>query len=264
MAFPAYRRSHRSTNGRAIALFASDPLGAGNTKLIANLGVTPILFYDVRQNLTVAGGTASSLADVSGKGTYGAALAQATQAKQPTWNGTVLSFDGVTDFLLSTAAIPGLDLSGPLTMAVVMDSTAPANKAVVCVGQADGTGQNWTPGSGTSTTPVHFTTLQSGNAAGPDSGVALGGGLRLVLAYLNAATPATTIEVPSQALVSDATPGVALTAGNKSFSLGATAIGGAIGALTFRAALCFAGNYTAAQRDALKTWATTYHAAVLA
>src|SRR6185312_15810415 len=125
-----WKQNHHWTTSGAPA----DPLGAGNTQLLSNLAVTPKAFYDVRKNITQASGAVSSLADVSGAGTYGPALVQATPANQPTWDGTTINFDGLaspnSDFLLSTSAIAGLDLSTQLTVALVLDLQA-AGSAVV-------------------------------------------------------------------------------------------------------------------------------------
>lgn len=235
-----------------------DPLGAGNTKLLSDLGVTPLSFWDVRRNLTVSGGTASSLADVKGDGTYGPALVQATGAKQPAWDGTTLTFDGVAQYLVSASAISGVDLSAEMTIAIVEDAETSSGKVAWQISDATDT-----PYWRRITTTV-FRCVTSADTNGGISAAATGtGNLRLVLSTINAAAVNVSVEVPTTAKVVH-TSGVAMTSGNRSFSIGGEPDGLALAPLRFRAALIWAGGYTTAQRDTLKTWATTYHGAVLA
>lgn len=241
-----------------------DPLGAGNTALIgaSGLNVTPLAFYDVRKNITLATGV-SSLGDVSGAGTYGPALVQATTTQQPTWNGTTINFDGSTQWLLSATSVAGLLLSNALTVALVADvSGAAGGTAFYEVG-------------GPSRTPHLFVTRQSAtpfdwqvnvdngrSATPPLAGTTAA--VRLAIASVSGgASPTVSLEVPTVAKVTSPT-GPAESSAACSIALGATVTGVALAAIKFRALIAWSGGYTTGQRDTLETWATTYHGAVMA
>jgi len=108
MAFPAYRRSHRSTNGRAIVLFASDPIAS----LIAALGGNSIVLgaYAANKGVTLVSGAVSQWDDARGPVGFGPSLAQATTTKRPLLTGGAIVFDGVDDNLMS-ADVSLFDLS---------------------------------------------------------------------------------------------------------------------------------------------------------
>ena len=242
----------------------ADPLGAGNTALISasGLNVTPLAFYDVRKNLTVAGGTASSLADVSGVGTYGAAIVQATQADQPAWDGTVLTFGGAT-FMLTGSAITGLDLSGTLTVALVADVPSLSGGVAVAIGAASGGTPSWNVVESVSGV---FNTRTNNDVGGVNSTAATGtGNIRLIIASLitSGSNNTVSIEIPTTAKVSGGSA-TKLAAGGGFLALGGTTAGAQRIATRFRALIAWSGNYTTGQRDTLKTYATTYHGAVLA
>lgn len=236
---------------------ATDPLGAGNTALIAAVGVTPLGFWDVRRNLTLATGV-SSLADVKGDGTYGPALVQATGTSQPAWDGTYLTTNGTT-FLKSASTITGADVSTQLTALFIGDWGATAGKVP------------WELGNGTVfwrgliNTGLVFRVTTSTNGTGAISTAATGtGNVRVVAMTVNvSATDAETIEVPATAKVTSGTS-TALASTVGSLTLGGTFAGTAGSAIKFRAFLLWAGGYTAGQLATVVTWAQTYHAAVLA
>lgn len=240
---------------------AVDPLGAGNTALIAALGVTPLGFWDVRKNMTLNGGNVSQLADVSGAGTYGPALAQANATVQPAWDGTVINTTGSgtsgggTDWMQTTGAF---DLSTALTFVLVADQAGLVGKVAADIStSADATNFRYIVGSGSL-----FHVSSSGNGTGATSTAQTGtGNIRLAIATL-ATNGTVTIEVPTTAQATHA--GTAIASGSAAFTLGATFAGTAGLATRFRAALIWAGSYTTAQRDTLKTYATIYHGAVLA
>jgi hypothetical protein len=72
------------------------------------------------------------------------------------------------------------------------------------------------------------------------------------------------VEVPNGSASANTGSGVGPeAAGSNLIALGAATGGGSAIAIRFRAILIFAGLYTTAQRDALKTWATTYHGVTL-
>lgn len=242
-----------------------DPLGAGNTALIAALGVTPLGFWDVRKNLTSAAGAVSSLADVSGAGTYGPALVQATGAKQPAWDGTTINFDGVSQYLLSATTVTGLDLSTPLTSVLIADVQSTTNARIAAViGAAAAGAPNWRV-PGVVTGPLLNTTGDKSNSktstTAPGTGEILAIFCRI---NVHAGTAVVEIEVPPAAIGSSGSGSGAEASGNQLAALGALTSGVSPCALRFRAWLAWAGGYTAGQRDTVKTWAQTYHGAVVA
>jgi len=242
---------------------SGDPLGAGNTALLSNLAVTPLAFYDVRKNLTLNGSNVSSLGDVSGAGTYGPALVQATSGNQPPWDGTTINFSGGAggDYLLAGSTVAGLDLSTHLTMVLVADIQSTTTGAFAAVvGAAAAGNPQWR--IDTLTGPVIGVNDQSTSKA---STVAPGSGnIRLIISNVNVvATGSVGIEIPNTAFVFSGSS-TAMAAGNQFIAIGAATSGSAPCALRLRAFLAWAGTYTTAQRDTLKTWATTYHSAVLA
>ena len=105
------RRYQRRRFGGAV-----DPLGAGNTKLLSDLGITPVAFHDVRK--LGASGAIASLPDVSGGMTYGGPLTQGTGGNQPTFDGTYLNFNGSGQCLVGSA-MAALTLSAPVTLALI-------------------------------------------------------------------------------------------------------------------------------------------------
>lgn len=259
-AWRAWKHDHHWAAGGGAP---ADPLGAGNTALIgaSGLNVTPLAFYDVRKNLTVASGTASSLADVSGVGTYGPALNQATQAAQPTWDGTTLNFDGVNDFMLSASTVTGLDISTIITMVLVADiQTTVTSKTAAAIGASGGVSPFFVIRTVTGPLVQVASSHQShSSTVAPGSG-----NIRLIIATINvAATDSVAIEIPTAA-AGNSGSGTAETSGNQLIALGAATSGAsAFCSIRFRAFLAWAGSYTTGQRDTLKTWTTTYHGAVL-
>lgn len=266
-----YRVAILSRRRRKNLVASVDPLGAGNTALLgaSGLDVTPFGFWDVRRNLTIVSGTASALGDVKGDGTYGPALAQATAANRPAWDGTTLNFDGVNDSLLSQSAIPGLDLSlNPCayTDVIVADVGATAIKVVGSIGAASGT-PAWSQEvrTGPLWQGVSDVLSTSGSVALPTPG-----SVRLFLTTFSyTTTPTKKMSMNAQVL-----PGAMSTnaggavgpegAGNCFVSLGALLTGGANAVLRFRARLILPGILSAGQVTTLATWANTYHLAVTA
>lgn len=243
----------------------ADPLGAGNTPLLAALGVTPLVFRDVRRNLTVAGGVVSSLADVKGDGTYGPAWVQPTGTKQPTWDGTTINCDGVDDFLVSAAATPGVDLSLPLTFVdVVIAPTNVAGKAGAEIGPSGGIVAPYVLFDVQGTTAFFAAQNSASGGTRVASTAATGtGDVRLVIYTINVAGAGIlTVEVPSTAKVTGSLGGV-LAAGAQFDSIGASTSGSAPTAMHFRARLIWSGGYTPAQRDVLAAYAVARHNAVL-
>lgn len=263
---------HGDTHGRSLGMLApvvpADPLGAGNTALQTALGVTPLGWWDVRQNLTTASGAASSLADVKGDGTYGPALVQATGANQPTWDGTTLNFSGAVtpnnQFLVSASAATGLDLSTQLTVALIVDGQTATTTAVLAnIGAAAG-GSPWWRVSELGTGGAFITNTSTHGAALSSAAVSGTGNIHLIIATVNVAgTDAVTLEVPATAKVSNAAA-TALASGNQLVALGAGTNGAGPSPMRFRALIIWAGGYTTGQKSTLVTYAQTYHLMVTA
>jgi len=235
----------------------TDPLGAGNTKLLADLGVTPRFFYDRRKNVTSSAGALTAWGDVTGAGTYGAAITPSVGA--PAYNGTYISTDGASSQMRMSTG--GLDLTQPWTVALVAapGTTRVSVGVVMCVGSGFSANQ--------------FMACQSNdggfigataNATGAVSAVAPATHtVRLILSTLNVvSTGNVTVEVPGTALAASST-GVALT-GTQGVIFGASNAPGAWAQCDYYGLLVWPGGYTAAQRDTLKTWATTFHSAAIA
>lgn len=252
-------RYARAGTGRATALMGrgSDPLGEGNTQLIADLGVTPLGLWDVRKNLTLDGsGNASSLVDV----VNGIDAAQATSTKRPAWDGTTLKFDGVDDVLL-TSALASLDLSQPITVALVAAITNASGRRAVVLAPSAGSASADLLNTGAGT--------MRASLAGSDGVVKFADGgvsntpttMRLILGCFNQTS--VSCEVPNHAKVT--TTGVVQPVSASSvLSIGAAAAGTAAQPMAFRALIALPGAYTTGQRDTLRTWAQTYHGAVVA
>lgn len=235
---------------------AKDPLGAGNTTLISALAVTPVVFYDVRKNLTLSGSNVTSLKDVSGAGTYGPIL---NGNSTPTWDGTLINTNG-TSYLLSASTATGLDLSLGVTVVIVCSTTAAVGKVYWAIGAAAGA-TPYVRGI-TKTGPVYGFTSDT-NGTGDVSTVSATSTVRLCIHTTNGAHTLTT-EIPSTTTVTNTVGTTSEAAGNQLICLGATTAGTAGGPIGFRALVAWQGTYTTAQRDTLKTWAQTYHGAVFA
>lgn len=246
----------------------ADPLGQGNTALLgpSGLNLTPLGFWDVRQNLTASGGTVSSLADVKGDGTYGPALVQATQANQPAWDGTTINFNGgvSAQTLVSASVVTGADVSLPLTAAIVIDvSETTVGRVAATIQAAAGAAPFWRIPFVT-TGPVYGSI---GDKSGTIASTAATGTGKILLVMMtvnvHAGTAVHEIEVPTLAKVNGSSSTGSEAAGNQFVCLG-NATGSANGAASrFRALLIWSGGYTTGQRDTLKTWAQTFHGAVL-
>jgi hypothetical protein len=253
---------HGDLHGRWLAVMGGssapvDPLGAGNTALLAALAVTPILFHDVRS--LGATGAIGSLPDVSGvSALYGGALTQGTGADQPTWNGTTLNFDGANDSLVS-ASLAALDISTSLSLALVADWSSLANFLYAASAGPSG---SW--GFLRDTGGNVRVDLVSGSTVNADTTVPVSVGMCLLLATINVAGSAkVTAEVPNQAKVTS-TAATAPGSSSSALWIASKAGAGSFGALKYRASLLWSGGYSTAQRDTLKTYASTYHSAVLA
>ena len=255
-----WKQNHHWTTSGAPA----DPLGAGNTALISNLGVTPFLFRDVRKNLSLSGSSVTSLADIKGDGTYGAALVQATSTKQPTWDGTFIQFSGAASpnnqFLLSTSAVTGFDLSLQMTYVFVGTLAGTTGACAFSAGNTSFTAP-WILGlTGNGTVAPAFET--SNGSTGRANSAVLTSATAVVLVFCTvnvAGTAICTIEIPGLAKVTGTGTPTALASGNVFDAVGAETTGAANAGHAFRAHLAWRGGYTTAQRDTIKTWAATYH-----
>lgn len=231
-----------------------DPLGAGNTQLLSDLGITPVAFHDVR-SLKATGATAS-LADVSGAGTYGPALVQGTPANQPTFDGTYLNFNGAGQCLVGSA-MAGLTLSAPVTLAIIAQ-----------IPNANGLAGAELAYSGRS---VFLSLLLAAGffvrascesaGAGAQTTVALvGGNTYLILLSRTAANgTASRVRTPNQTAVTATAPSTAPASGSAILSWGGRSDGTASAAMKFRASLAWQDVPSAGQETTLETYAQTYH-----
>lgn len=241
-----------------------DPLGAGNTKLMSDLGVTPFLFRDVRQGLSLSGSNVTSLPDVSGIGTYGPALAPPLSTNQPTWDGTFIQFSGAASpnnqYLRSSSAVTGLDLSLQMTYVFIGTLTGTQGKAAFSAGNTSFTAP-WIFGlTGNGTTAPVFQTSNGTTGRALSAVLTAPSAVVLMICTLNVAgTALCTIEIPGLAKVTGIGTPTALASGNVFDALGAETNGAANAGNAFRAHLAWRGGYTVGQVTTLKTYAGTYH-----
>jgi hypothetical protein len=249
----ATRRRRRSGGGA--------PLGTPDlAKLLADLGVTPITFHDVRK--LGAAGAVGSLPDVSGGTTYGGALTQGTPSAQPTWNGTTLNFDGTTDFLAG-AVLAALDVSAPLTIVFIADWSSASSGAVPYSIAPVGAAQ-YHRGLRTGNATIRTDLSDGVTFRFVDSTVPIATGMLLAISTINVAGASIlTLEIPNHNKGTSAATGTLTSAAGR-IVIGCRDGSASFAAVKFRAMLTWAGGYTTGQRDTLLAWAQTYHGVVLA
>jgi len=245
MTAPAIIRAlHRRRRG--------DPLGAGNTKLLSALGITPTFFYDRRKSVTSSAGALTAWSDVTGVGTYGGAIVPRVGA--PTYNGSYIATDGATSQM--QISVGGIDISQPWTMALVAapGTTRVSVGVVVCAGSGFSANQFMACQSnvgGFIGAAAHST--QAASPVAPATHT-----VRLILSTVNVASAGNvTVEIPGTGLATS-TAGVALT-GGQGIVLGASNAPGSFAQCDYYALLMWPGGYTAAQRDTLVAWSQDYH-----
>lgn len=252
-------RRRRRSGGSSV-----DPLGAGNSALISSLGVTPFLFRDVRKGLSLSGSNVTGLADVSGIGTYGPALAPPLSTNRPTWDGTFINFSGGVSpnnqYLLSASAVTGFDLSLEMTYVFIGTLVGTAGKAAFSAGNTSFTAP-WILGlTGNASTGALFQTSNGVTGRAVSAGLTSPTAVVVVIYTVNVAgTALCTIEIPGLAKVTGTGTPTALASGNVFDALGAETNGVANAGNAFRAHLAWRGGYTTGQRDTLVTYAATYH-----
>lgn len=255
---PAWRR-WKHDHHWATTPPAGDPFGAGNTALITSLGGNSAVlgFYDTRKNVT-ATTTVSEWDDVRGSSGFGPSLI-GTSGHQPTWDSAnqVITTDGSTVWLASSPV--ALFANSGVGLTLVYVGTVPSASGTLAYATTvfDSASINAGVGVATSTTNVICARFRAGTA---NSTVASGATRRLVFAAKESGT-AGEVEVPTNAQVR--VFGSAATSANCQVTVGGifpsgTTVSGGL-AISVRAILVLAGLYTTAQRDALKTWVTTYH-----
>ena len=265
MAFVAYRRLHRSTNGRAIALFASDPLGAGNTALIAALGGNAAVlgFYDRRKNVTVSAGTLVQVDDVRGASGFGPSLIGTGHA--PTWNASAQTASNTANTMyLQTAASAKFDVSVPLTLITVQ--SVPTTSADFVCAVTDGSTN--TRVLGVAGPSAGFIRMLKSGSSSVLSTVAGGAAVRLTMVPMSSS--AYGIAVANTALVHTLASGLGAAGNNVLTVFGSNAASTDTGSV-WCATLVVAGDlgvgtgtaYTAAM-TATATWAAANHNAVMA
>ena len=233
----------------------ADPLGAGNTALVAALGGNSavLAFYDVRKNV-IATTTVSEWDDCRGPSGFGPSLIQGTGSSQPRWDSTnlLISSAGGAETMV-TSSVSQFNVGSGLTLCVIGTYAAGASGGRLCT--ISTSSELSVDSNGTSSICANA----SGGLA--SSGVAFSSTRRIMFAANATSTPTSIAEVPGHAQVATgtATP----TAGNNKLSIFKNA-GAPSPTGSLRAVFVLAGVYSTAQRDAIKTWATTYHAAVLA
>ena len=260
--------SHAAILGRSPRWRRSVVASAEVTYLRANLtggdSAMPALYsaYDPT-TVTSSGGVASKWTDARGSGSYGPDLTS-TGTKRPGWDGSVFTFDGVDDVLYSSAISSVFDLSSAVTMAIIC---APLQTAA----------GGYIAAIAESASTVRFMALfQNLGAAGTLATETVGSTLdkfatstatvtttrRLIVSTKNATTTLA-IEVPNSAQVSNATGGV-IPSGNNALTLGAYwNTSPSPSKPVLRAVLLLNRVATAGDLTTIKSWAQTYHTAVL-
>lgn len=218
-------------------------------------------FYDVRAGVTDAGGVASQWADVRGAG-FGPALTAAGAAR-PTWDGSVLTFDGAAH-VLGTAASSLFVVSGAYSLvlvAAVPQTVGLAYPAAINDGtEARVLAVQQTAGAG----GVIRALMENGiNFVEPSSGVAVSATRRVAIASKTATTGAS-IDVPNAARAS-LVNAASVAAGDNVLSVGALRSTGTFYAKpVVRAVLCLSKQVSAADVTAIFAWARDNHGAVAA
>lgn len=254
-------RRRRARSGGA----AADPLPAGDTQLITDLGGDSqvLAFYDTRQGVTVDTGKVSQWDDVRGAVGYAPSLAQATAGNRPSWdavNETITTVgDGVTVNTLATAADATFSLSGAARALVLIASVShPGTGNLYAAMVQDGAfGRYLGIRAEESNADIAGITTQ-GNLFPSVAGSTT---RRIIIVAQNSST-GSSIEIPND--TKESGTGSAPGAGNNILTVGAHSGSGAGAVLTVRAVLWLAFEPSAGQVTTLKTYATTHHGAVLA
>ena len=254
---PAWRRwkhdHHWATTGAP-----ADPLGAGNTALIAALGGNSAVlgFHDARlaSSLTISGSNVAAWADVRGAG-FGPTINKNGANAGAVWDAVnlLVKTNGTNATAMFSSAVSLYDTSQAISLVLV--GACVSTVTFASLGRDAGTANQLALDASGSVIRAN------GNGTGIASAVALSTTVRVSFAAKNAGTTAQ-VEVPSQALVSG-TIAASTSAANR-LQLGIGSGLSALGTVNARALLVLAGVYTTAQRDAIKTWATTYHGVTLA
>lgn len=209
--------------------------------------------YSTAYNVTLNASAVSAWDDARGTSSFGPQLAQATAGAQPAWDAVnlLITPDGVNDFLAS-AAIAAFDSSQALTLAVVAAFPSATSSYAVSINSA-----------GSRLLSAQHTSTINGRVSGTGIGstVSAGASRRLLITSKNASTTGTA-QVPSVAAQSATVTNNAT--GNNTMHVGQLGNGTLWSNASIRAIVVLARQATAGDVTALTTWATTYHAAVLA
>lgn len=227
-----------------------------------------LAYYSTEYNVTTPGtgfepGKVQQWDDARGSSGYGPSLtiSDPLEADRPDWDGTnkLITFDGANDFLTS-AASSKFDLSGAkalIFVAALRETTGTADNVAI-MGGSYARFLAIRQAGGSSAT---ITAVDPDDSA--DSTITVGTTRRLVIASKNG-TNTHSIEVPNHAKVST-TAGGSQSAGNNSLTIGSNTFPLALKSKPIvRAVVVLDHVPDATEVTAIKTWATTYHGAVMA
>lgn len=242
------RRRRRGSNGPNDVATLVTALG-GDASVAA--------IYDTRYGVTTATGV-SQWADARGSSGFGPSMVQATGANQPTWDGALLTMtsDGVSKQLIS-ALSPKFDISGAVTL-VYVGSFVSGNG--ICCLRNDVT----TPLMKITNTSAIAGTVFGSAGSDLTSTVSVSTTRRVTIVRKGAGANTNTTQVPNIAQQGPGN-GSVCAAGDRAVAVGSSAAAAAeFGVGTWRAVIVINHATSGAEDTAIKNWAVTYHAAVLA
>lgn len=243
-------------------------LPAGNSQLIADLGGDAVMlaFYDARNNVGNSGGFADTWDDTRGAVGYGPQIVGAG-AERPAYAGSLLTFDGVDDYMTSAASAL-FDLSVAKTLIAIgsidVGAATPEYIASIC----DSLGAIRVMAIKTSAVDALDVTY------GPSSGY-------VIVPFLDDAAGAITVVAPTRRLLlasKDATTGLQTriadspvntgvasgnqAAGNNQLSLGTLFPGAGLAPITLRAVMVMNRAFTPSDYALIRAYAQAQHTIV--
>ena len=256
------------------ATVPSDPLGAGNTALLANLtalGVTTLAFYDVRQasSLTLSGATVTGWDDVRGSSGFGPHLDGTGHA--PAWDAiNLIISNAVSTQFLHSAAVSTFDMTtnGGLTLCIIGSVAMTAADYGYSIADSS-SAHRLIAALNSATTNGKIQGKYDGGGTIGSTTVASDGTIRTIFLTSKSASSHRAIGIPNAAIVNppDVTPAV----GNNALTIFGFWNAGTNTGCKIRAALVLAGDlgvgsgtsYTTPMTT-IDTWAATYHGRVAA
>ena len=245
-----------------------DPLGAGNTALIAALGGNSAVlgFWDVRQtsSLTLSGSSVASWSDVRGSSGFGPTLAPAFAGQKPAWDAVnlLINFTAASSHNLENASVSGWSLATGLSVVLVLGSATAVTSGVFAeVGAAVTSLRLLTSSPSTSFVVTSRDTASALSTTATTGVFGTATTRRLLLGSTAGSGGVFTAEAPTATAKTGTNTGTFSATGT--FNLGRTASAASFVDMSLRAVIVLVGAYTTGQRDLLKTWATTYHGVTL-